>query len=91
MARTAPVPSADSGADLLRAHIKALDFSAHDAAEALQVSDATMSDWLNRVSRPRAKLRTRIRIWSGGDVPDASWESQDERDELAAFAKAAGR
>lgn len=74
------MPHPDLGRQLLQKFIEELDFTALDAARAIGVSNATMSEWLNGHGRPRHPLRGAIERWSRGKVPASAWETREERD-----------
>ena len=80
MAKPNPVPHPDLGRKLLLVFIEELGLTGLEAAKAIGVSNATMSEWLNGHGRPRHPFRGAIEDWSGGRVPARAWETQEERD-----------
>jgi transcriptional regulator with XRE-family HTH domain len=72
---------------LLKQHLEKTGKKQADLARALNVSRASVHDWLAGVKRPREPMRRLIELWTDGDVPEGAWVSRAERKREATLRK----
>jgi hypothetical protein len=68
-----------TGAELLCAYLAKTGKTRLQAAYELKASTSQIHYWCSGVSIPRLSRRPRIRRWSKGFIPEASWEEQAAR------------
>jgi hypothetical protein len=72
----------------MRSFIARLGIKDREAAKQNGVTPSMLSTWLGPKwnpsplprSRPKSSNRRRIERWSGGEVPESAWDTEEERE-----------
>lgn len=70
------------GPKLFDDYLVAREIKRADAARQLKTSVSAVHYWIKGGQRPRADIRKRIARWTGGEVPESSWLTEEEASAL---------
>ncbi len=73
----------NTGPELFAAFLEEHGITQLAASAAIGVSAPTVHDWIAETKRPRTHHRQAIEVWTGGEVPASSWETEAERGAVA--------